>query len=70
HRGGIFSYYEFEQPRSNRLSDSDWRNMLRDGKAPQLPGWTSSYLNGDPSTLDFREGSFDDGEREPAAGSD
>jgi len=70
HRGGIFSYYEFEQPISNRLSDNDWRKMLREGKAPQLPGWTSSYLIGDPSKLDFNDGSFGNDEPETPVGSE
>lgn len=62
HRGGIFSFYEFEQPISNRLSDDDWRKMLRDGKAPPPPGWTGSYLSGDATKLDFKDGWYDDEE--------
>jgi hypothetical protein len=66
HRGGIFSFYEFEQPIGDRLTDAAWRKMLRDGKAPPLPGWTSSFLSGDPSKLDFKEGVYEE-EEEPAS---
>ncbi|HOY66468.1 MAG TPA: DUF3160 domain-containing protein [Candidatus Ozemobacteraceae bacterium] len=65
HRGGIFSFYEFEQPVADRLTDSAWRKMLRDGKAPALPGWTASFISGDPSKLDFKEGWYEE-EEEPA----
>jgi hypothetical protein len=27
-QGGVFTYYEFTQPRSNRLTDDDWRKKL------------------------------------------
>lgn len=65
HRGGIFSFYEFEQPVSNRLSDEDWRKMMRDGKAPPPPAWTGSYLSGDATKLDFKDGWYE--EEEPPA---
>lgn len=42
-QGGVFSYYEFTQPRSNRLSDQQWRAMLADGEAVR-PAWTENYL--------------------------
>ncbi len=67
HRGGIFSFYEFEQPVSNRLSDEGWRKMMRDGKAPPPPGWTSSYLSGDATKLDFKDGWY---EEEDVSGGD
>ncbi|MBI3648817.1 MAG: DUF3160 domain-containing protein [Actinobacteria bacterium] len=38
--GATFSYYEFQQPVSNRLADEQWRAMLDTGKAP--PGPTGS----------------------------
>lgn len=42
--GGAFSYYEFRQPMSNRLTDQAWRAMTH---RPPLPSWTASYiLNG------------------------
>ncbi len=45
-RGGVFTYYEFTQPISNRLTDEEWRKIL-DGQgtrpAPDLPDWTQVY---------------------------
>jgi hypothetical protein len=43
-KGGVFSYYEFEWPISDRLTDEAWRGMLDDGSAPAPPDWTSSFL--------------------------
>ncbi len=42
-RGGIFSYYEFHQPMSNRLTDEAWQTILDAGDAPAMPSWTSSF---------------------------
>lgn len=52
--GTVYSYYEFEQPLSNRLTDSSWRQMLGmelngNGKynqdnAPSLPTWTDGFV--------------------------
>ncbi len=42
-QGGVFSYYEFKQPRSNRLTDDEWRNELNTGKHDLLP-YTNIYL--------------------------
>jgi hypothetical protein len=39
--GGVFSYYEFHQPMSNRLTDEAWRNMKH---RPALPGWAAGYV--------------------------
>ena len=52
-RGGVFNYYQFEQPISDRLTDSKWREMIgmqldsndmyvRDNSIVE-PDWTSSY---------------------------
>jgi hypothetical protein len=43
-RGGIFSYYEFRWPMSDRLTDEAWREMLGAGNAPDRPGWTESFI--------------------------
>jgi hypothetical protein len=45
--GGVFSYYEFPWPASDRLTDEKWRKMLEDGKAPPLQEWTSSFFTQD-----------------------
>jgi hypothetical protein len=42
-RGGVYSYYEFAEPSSERLTDSDWRAMLVSGKVPARPAWESSF---------------------------
>jgi len=43
-KGGVFSYYEFPWPASDRLTDEKWRDMLDNGQAPSLPEWTSSFV--------------------------
>jgi hypothetical protein len=43
-RGGVFSYYEFQQPLSDRLTDEAWQDMLSTGSTPGLPSWTSSFV--------------------------
>ena len=42
-RGGTFSYYEFHQTISDRLTDEAWQEMLDDGLAPAMPDWTTSF---------------------------
>ncbi len=41
--GPVYSYYEFKQPMSDRLTDEKWRELLSSGKAPALPDWTASF---------------------------
>jgi len=43
--GGVFSYYEFIQPLSNRLTDEEWAEMLVSEDPPQLPYWTSVFVD-------------------------
>jgi hypothetical protein len=38
--GGVFSYYEFKQPMSERLTDEAWQGMEK----PALPSWTESFV--------------------------
>jgi hypothetical protein len=38
--GGVFSYYEFTHPISDRLTDEQWQSMEK----PPLPEWTSSFI--------------------------
>ena len=45
-QGGIFSFYEFEQDMSNRLSDVEWGERIERGEAPPLPAWSSSFVDG------------------------
>ena len=37
--GGVYSFYEFRQPTSDRLTDEQWWAMLRVGEAPERPAW-------------------------------
>jgi hypothetical protein len=37
--GGVYSYYEFPWPTTDRLNDQQWRQMLRDDAAPDRPAW-------------------------------
>ncbi len=41
--GGVYSYYEFPWPASNRLTDEKWREMLQAGQAPPPPDWTGMF---------------------------
>lgn len=42
-KGGVYSYYEFTQPSSNRLTDKEWRTLLRSKSAPGRPAWTNTF---------------------------
>ncbi|WP_051204364.1 DUF3160 domain-containing protein [Butyrivibrio sp. VCD2006] len=54
-KGGAYSFYQFEQPMSERLTDGEWRDMLSGGhldedwnwieneNKPEQPEWTMSY---------------------------
>lgn len=42
-QGGVFSYYEFTQPRSERLTDQEWQQRLA-SNAPARPEWTKNFL--------------------------
>ena len=44
-RGAVFSYYEFSQPISNRLTDEDWQEILRSDDPKKPPVWTHSYMD-------------------------
>jgi hypothetical protein len=55
-KGGVFSYYEFEWPAEDRLTDEAWREMLERGEAPPRPGWTGSFFTEDREHADLRRG--------------
>jgi hypothetical protein len=42
--GPVFSYYEFKQPMSNRLTDEQWKDLLETGQQPNRPEWTNSFV--------------------------
>jgi hypothetical protein len=57
-QGGVFSYYEFIQPRSDRLTDEAWRDRLA-ANPPPAPDWVSKFRlpGGKPTAaLAFRVG--------------
>lgn len=43
-KGGVYSYYEFTWPMSDRLTDKKWKELLKSGNAPQLPEWTKAFI--------------------------
>jgi hypothetical protein len=43
-RGAVFSYYEFLQESSNRLTDEEWQKMLEKGNAPAQPKWLDKII--------------------------
>jgi hypothetical protein len=43
-RGGVFSYYEFKYPAAHKLDDEAWQEMIKRGRAPEPPEWTSSFI--------------------------
>lgn len=43
-QGGVFTYYEFKQPRDNRLTDQQWRDQLVSGSPPALPKWAPQFV--------------------------
>ncbi|HEC31361.1 MAG TPA: DUF3160 domain-containing protein, partial [Deltaproteobacteria bacterium] len=43
-KGGVYSYYEFTWPMSDRLTDKKWRELLNSNQAPDLPSWTDAFL--------------------------
>jgi hypothetical protein len=46
-RGAMFSYYEFLQPISERLTDETWREMLLGDSPPDMPEWVDSFMDTD-----------------------
>ncbi|MBN1180573.1 MAG: DUF3160 domain-containing protein [Anaerolineae bacterium] len=40
--GGVFSYYEFKHPMSDRLTDEDWQAM---SPRPDRPDWTGGFIS-------------------------
>ena len=42
--GAMFSYYEFKQPMSDRLTDESWQEMLAGGSVPSPAEWMEDFL--------------------------
>ena len=61
-RGAMFTYYEFEHPVSDRLTDEKWQKMLSDKTAPSMPDWTKSFMLPETEKVDIRrEGYYSTG---------
>jgi hypothetical protein len=45
-KGAVFSYREFVQPSSDRLTDEAWQTMLKEKEAPPPPDWIRSFIPG------------------------
>lgn len=43
-KGGVYSYYEFPWPLSDRLTDKKWQELLRTNQAPAQPAWTGAFI--------------------------
>lgn len=37
--GPVYSYYEFDQPQSDRLTDEQWQGRIQQGELPDRPAW-------------------------------
>jgi hypothetical protein len=42
--GGVYSYYEFQQPSSQRLTDEEWQKRLESGRVPDVPVWMKDII--------------------------
>jgi hypothetical protein len=52
-KGGVFAYYEFPWPMSDRLTDEKWRQMLEEGTVPPPPAWTESFFTDQGESSDL-----------------
>jgi hypothetical protein len=44
--GGVHSYYEFDQPSAQRLTDAAWCDRVHSGDLPSRPWWTRAFIEG------------------------
>ena len=42
--GGVYSYYEFWQPRDDRLTDEAWWESIESASLPDRPSWATDHL--------------------------
>ncbi len=42
--GPVFSYYEFTEKISNRLTDEKWQSMIKNGNLPEMPVWEKELM--------------------------
>ena len=43
-KGGVYSYYEFPWPMSDRLTDKKWRELVNTRQTPPMPAWTGAFV--------------------------
>ncbi len=43
-RGAVLSYYEFQQPSSDRLTDEEWQEKMNKGNLPPIPVWMNDLM--------------------------
>jgi hypothetical protein len=43
-RGAVYSYYEFEVPVADRMTDEQWQAQVEAGTNPAQPDWTKSFI--------------------------
>jgi hypothetical protein len=43
--GPTFSYYQFHQPATKRMTDPEWKDMLIQEGPPPRPDWTGSFVS-------------------------
>ena len=41
--GAVYSFYQFEQPLSNRLTDSEWRSMVSSMGTVDREDWVKDF---------------------------
>ena len=46
-KGAMYSYYEFTQPMSERLTDEAWWDILDSAQEPSMPHWVHSFVAND-----------------------
>lgn len=44
-RGAVYSYYEFEHPIDERMTDDEWRALVAAGTQPPRPDWIDLYFS-------------------------
>ena len=42
--GPVYSYYEFTEPSSARMTDSEWETRINGNRLPDRPSLTSSFV--------------------------
>ena len=52
-RGAVYSYYEFSQPVSGRMTDTQWKEMINSGKSPAQPEFTKAYRSAGDHKIPF-----------------